>query len=97
MTDTPLRDVRYAARVLGVSVSGIYRLVASRQLAYVDINPGTATRHRAVLRFLDADLEAFITRQRVASEPVDERTRPQAVAARAVTPTLPLPAARRYG
>ena len=99
-----LRDVKYAAARLGVSVSNIYRLTATKQLAYVDCNSGKpqrkssppVTRHRAVMRFLDEDLDAFIARRRVASVPKDEHHTPQAVAARAAAATLPLPTVRRF-
>ena len=103
MSDRVLRDVKYAAERLGVSVSNIYRLCALKQLAYVDCNSGKpqkksappVTRHRAVMRFLDEDLDAFIARRRIAPVSQGETRRPQAVATRATA--LPLPTVRRFG
>jgi hypothetical protein len=105
MSTRELHDVQYAAKRLGVSVSNIYRLCALKQLAYVDCNSGKpqrkssppVTRHRAVMRFLDEDLDAFIARRRVASVPKDDHHMPQAVATRAAATALPLPTERRFG
>ena len=75
MSDRRLHDIRYAAERLGLSVESVYLLVKTKQLSYVDVNTFVTTRrpirtrHRAVLRFTDEDLEAFIARRRVHATP----------------------------
>lgn len=108
MSQGPLRDVTYAAERLGLSVAAIYRLVAAKQIAHVDVGTGYRSHkgevgyHRTVLRFLDADIDAFIARRRVPSAtPAEEApAAPRLVAtprrrarARAV---VDLPGADRY-
>lgn len=86
------KGVAYAAKRLGCSPQNIYRLVEIGELPFVDVGarevaskaaPAT-TRHRPTLRFLDEDLDAFITRRRV-NRVTHEHT-PETVATRAATP-----------
>lgn len=104
MSDRDLRDAAYAAKRLGVSVSNIYRLVSTHQLAYVDINTGVVpkkaakpvTRNRHVMRFLDEDLDAFIARRRIPAIPREEPRVPVAAPTRRSAAVLQLPGADRY-
>lgn len=79
--DRPVRvleekGVAYAARRLGCSVQGIYRLVEARQLPYVNVGSSNSKR-RPTLRFLDEDLDAFITHRRVAALPPPNEKTPE--------------------
>lgn len=95
-----LRDVAYVAARLGLSVQGVYALVAQKSIAVVRLGSGRGGRGHAPLRFLDADIDAFIQARRapaaVSSSPVVETPRPMPVAGRRRARVLDLPGADRF-
>lgn len=72
------KGVPYAAERLGCSVANVYRLVAAGELPAVDVGcRTTGTRRRPTLRFLDEDLDAFITERRSGVQAVAEEPAPR--------------------
>lgn len=59
--ETTLRDVRYTAGRLGISVHQVYQLVAMKQIAFIKV--GMALK-RSPVRFRDEDIDDFIARRR---------------------------------
>ena len=103
VSDQVLRDMAYVMKKLGVKRSTLQRLIDAKALAYVDISTGVhvgsgplkGVRRNRVYRFLDADLEDFITRRRVAKD--EPLAKPKlAASGGSRRPMLQLPGADRY-
>jgi hypothetical protein len=103
MSAPVLRDVAYVAARLCISEQGVYDLVFHKRIAVVRLGSGRGGRRgHAPLRFLDEDIDAFITSRR---EPAADR-KPDAAAAAPPSPVrrvgrraarvLELPGSDRY-
>src|SRR5262245_9764675 len=89
MSGGALRDVAYVAARLGVSEQVVYNLVFQQHIAVGRLGSGRGGRQgHAPLRFLDADIDAFITARRAPAVDV-AATAAQAPIAETVVRTVP--------
>lgn len=96
----PLRDVAYVAARLGISEVAVYRYVTLKRIAVVRLGSGEGGRKHALLRFLDADIDAFIAARRapaiVPAAPIAVAPGPRAVPRRRAARVIDLPGADRF-
>lgn len=92
-----LVDVKFAAEYLGLTAKTIYDLVAKRKLACVRINDGgtrvrkNGVRYRCTgaVRFLVADLDAWIDAQRVPAKTEAPQLHPRVARGPAAVLSMP--------
>ena len=94
MADTPLLTVADVGKRLNCSDDTVRGLVARRLIAHVRVGQGTK---KARIRFTEADVEAYIAKQRIAPiEDASSTPRVNAPRRSAERRLLDLPEARRY-